>query len=78
MSKNPDLELLLDAVSDHLDIAFQSGCTVNEIVDVLEQAVAEFLLNTMTVDEALEMVRKSCANMMLRIPREAGDPGAKH
>ncbi|TPJ51684.1 MULTISPECIES: hypothetical protein [unclassified Mesorhizobium] len=78
MSQNEDLDLLLDAVSDHLDIAFQAGCSVPEIVSCLEQAVALFLLDKMSVEEALGVVRTSCADMMARIPRIAGDPDAKH
>ncbi|RUU78239.1 hypothetical protein [Mesorhizobium sp. M7A.F.Ca.MR.362.00.0.0] len=78
MSDKADLELLLDAVSDHLDIASQSGCSVNEIIDCVEQAVAFFLLDKMSVEDALEVVRTSAARMMLRIPALAGDPNAKH
>ncbi|RWM89996.1 MAG: hypothetical protein EOR84_22570 [Mesorhizobium sp.] len=78
MSNKADLDLLMDAVSDHLDLAHQAGCSVKEIVDCLEQAVAEFLLDKMSVDQALDLVRDSCASMMARIPRMTGDPEAKH
>ncbi|TPL42601.1 hypothetical protein [Mesorhizobium sp. B2-4-5] len=60
MSANADLDLLMDAVSDHMDIAFQAGCSVKEVVACTMQATAQFLLDKVPVDQALAAMRTEC------------------
>ncbi|TPL66604.1 hypothetical protein [Mesorhizobium sp. B2-4-1] len=75
MSEQADLDLLMDAVSDHMDIASQAGCPDLEICACTMQAVAQFLVSRMPVDQALAAMRDTCADLAARMPEI---PEGKH
>ena len=77
MSRNEDLDLLLDAVCDHMDIAHQSGCPARDVAAVTMQAVGLFLLAELSVDQMVAVMRASCDDLAAAMP-VAGDPDAKH
>jgi len=70
-----DLDLLMDAVSEHMDIAHQSGCTVREILTTMMQAVALFLVSEMPGEQALGLMRAECDLLQARMPEA---PGSRH
>ncbi|TGV64572.1 hypothetical protein EN803_33845 [Mesorhizobium sp. M2D.F.Ca.ET.160.01.1.1] len=63
-----DLDLLVDAVADHMDIARHAGVAIKQIAEVTLQVVAEFLLETMAQDQAMELMKKTCADLHARMP----------
>lgn len=78
MNSDADLDLLMDAVSDHLDIASLAGKPPEEIVAVVMLAVAQFLIVKMPVDNALAMMRAACDDLQARMPQMKEDPELKH
>ncbi|RWH52134.1 MAG: hypothetical protein EOR25_10920 [Mesorhizobium sp.] len=78
MSSNEDLDLLMDAVSDHMDIAFQAGQPADEVVEVVMLASARFLIDKMSVEQALVVLRKACDDLQLRMPQMKENPEVKH
>lgn len=69
MSKNDDdIELMIDGITDHLDIARLAGVSIERIVQATMQVVAELLLETMAPDPAMELMKKECADLHARMP----------
>lgn len=78
MSENDARDLLIDSVADHLDIAFLSGVPSAVIVIVVLQVVAEFLIDKMPKETAMDLMRSACSDLQARMPDLGGDPDAKH
>ncbi|RWI74765.1 hypothetical protein [Mesorhizobium sp.] len=68
----------MDAVSDHMDIAFQAGQPADEVVEVVMLASARFLIDKMSVEQALVVLRKACDDLQLRMPQMKENPEVKH
>ncbi|RWH49630.1 MAG: hypothetical protein EOR34_10470 [Mesorhizobium sp.] len=78
MSSDEDLDLLMDAVSEHMDIASQAGVPADEVVDVVMLASARFLIDKMPVEQVLIVLRKACDDLQLRMPQMKENPEVKH
>lgn len=73
-----DIELMIDGITDHLDIARLSGVSIERIVQATMQVMAEFLLESLPQDTAVELIRTTCADLQARMPDLGGDPEIPH
>lgn len=73
-----DIELMIDGITDNLDIARLSGVSIERVVQATMQVMAEFLLESMPQDKAMKLMQNACSDLRARMPNPGGDPEIPH